>query len=453
MIRAQQRNDQTNFWRSPHHGLVTLARVALPGVMLVVLLGYSQPAAADLVAHYMLDGTGADASGNGHNGTVHGGPTAGPDRFSTPNSALYFDGVDDYVDIEQLLFNGNDMTIAFWAKAIGEQNTYGVMVSQGHWGADSPYDTGLAFQLGYPYSNNSVFIWGNNAGGEHSWQYLFFDVNLRSDESWHHYAATKEGDTVRIYLDGSIKNTSTTGLVFSSYGFNIGRDTYNEDHNHRSFNGAIDDLYVYNRALSEAEILALSTAVTDSDGDGVVDTADNCPDDPNPDQSNIDDDSLGDVCDPDDDNDGVADLDDNCPINANPLQEDFDLDGFGNACDASFDGGPIVAEVESLVLSMVDGIVAADLPGGNGMIAKLTGNGGVLAKIGNAVDAFENGLIDIETYIAELQDALDKLTAFDNQLAVKFDNGQVPEPDASEMADESATIRAIIGELLSAVSG
>ncbi len=39
---------------------------------------------------------------------------------------------------------------------------------------------------------------------------------------------------------------------------------------------------------------------TDGDGDGVIDCADNCPNDPNPDQSDIDGDGIGDVCDPDD---------------------------------------------------------------------------------------------------------------------------------------------------------
>ncbi len=51
----------------------------------------------------------------------------------------------------------------------------------------------------------------------------------------------------------------------------------------------------------------------DRDGDGVIDDEDNCPDTPNPDQADADNDGLGDVCDPDDDNDGVLDADDQCP--------------------------------------------------------------------------------------------------------------------------------------------
>ena len=116
----------------------------------------------------------------------------------------------------------------------------------------------------------------------------------------------------------------------------------------------------------------------DSDGDGVADNIDNCPDVPNPTQLDTDMDGSGDACDEDDDNDGLSDLDeellgtsptnpdsdgdglsdgvevliwgtdplsgdtdvdgvsdpaDNCPLVYNPLQTDTDQDGFGDDCD------------------------------------------------------------------------------------------------------------------------
>lgn len=74
----------------------------------------------------------------------------------------------------------------------------------------------------------------------------------------------------------------------------------------------------------------------DDDGDGVLDVNDNCPTIPNADQADNDGDGLGDLCDDDDDNDGILDEDDNCQFEPNPLQLDADNDGIGNACDDMF---------------------------------------------------------------------------------------------------------------------
>jgi hypothetical protein len=71
----------------------------------------------------------------------------------------------------------------------------------------------------------------------------------------------------------------------------------------------------------------------DSDGDGIGDSEDNCPNDANSGQEDNDGDGQGDACDPDDDNDGVPDATDNCDFAANPSQADSDNDGIGNACD------------------------------------------------------------------------------------------------------------------------
>lgn len=78
----------------------------------------------------------------------------------------------------------------------------------------------------------------------------------------------------------------------------------------------------------------------DTDGDGVNDDVDNCPQVVNPDQADADDDGRGDVCDTDNDDvdaDGVGNDVDNCPQAFNPEQEDGDGDGSGDACDASDD--------------------------------------------------------------------------------------------------------------------
>ncbi len=84
----------------------------------------------------------------------------------------------------------------------------------------------------------------------------------------------------------------------------------------------------------------------DTDGDMVLDSADNCPSVPNTDQRDTDGDFLGDVCDPDDDNDTIQDTIDNCQFISNYGQLDFDLDGIGNACDMQT--GPVTLREQCL---------------------------------------------------------------------------------------------------------
>ena len=90
--------------------------------------------------------------------------------------------------------------------------------------------------------------------------------------------------------------------------------------------------------------IAFSPAVNrirDRDEDGIPDDEDNCPDHPNRDQSDIDGDGIGDVCDDDMDGDGIPNDQDNCPRVPNPDQADLDGDGVGDACDDDIDGDQI----------------------------------------------------------------------------------------------------------------
>ena len=113
-------------------------------------------------------------------------------------------------------------------------------------------------------------------------------------------------------------------------------------------------------ATTDINLGMTPTEEPDTDGDGIADSADNCPNDANIDQADYDNDQIGDACDADDDNDGVddnadafpkdatetkdtdgdgiGDNSDNCPYVSNNGQEDSNGNQIGDACEEGEDG-------------------------------------------------------------------------------------------------------------------
>ena len=206
----------------------------------VELLGVPAP-----VAHWTFDegaGTVAlDSSGNGNDGIFVGDPqwVAG-----VVGGALEFNG-DDYLDCGNgpSLQIQDAITISFWFNVVAFENTWEAMLSKG----DSAYrvsrgdGTGDATHFG---------ISGTTGGGGNGW---FNGNSIVTGGVWHHFAGTYDGAEGRIYIDGALDaTTEATGQIdIETDGFWIGNNSQNPD---RFLHGILDDVRLYNQALSQAEI-------------------------------------------------------------------------------------------------------------------------------------------------------------------------------------------------------
>ena len=202
----------------------------------------------NLLAHYRFDkrtGLGAtDASAREHHGQLVNGATWAPGRFG---AAMQFDGMDDYVS----LGNPSDLNIegpislAAWVKHTASDG-YRNIVAHGMT-KDPPAKVFLRLHN------------GNYEGG--SWNGTRHEVTAKipaEDEgNWVHLTATFDGRQWRLYRNGEevAARTDATGAVKVAGNWAIGSSGLEAT---RCFKGAIDEVRIYSRALTEQEIRALA---------------------------------------------------------------------------------------------------------------------------------------------------------------------------------------------------
>lgn len=186
-----------------------------------------------LVAWWPLNGSATDVSGSGINGTVVGATlTAG--KNGTTDGAYSFNGSSTYITMPTI--------------------SIPTAVSTSAW----VYSANFA-QSGFVVGKNTVNTqWEIFFGGSYLyWRGGAADSNttcsLPANSAWHHVVGSQTGTTTKLYIDGVLCRTATSTAIGNSTGtVEIGR--FNSGY---YYNGTIDDVRVYNRALSDAEVLGL----------------------------------------------------------------------------------------------------------------------------------------------------------------------------------------------------
>ncbi|MDW3651060.1 MAG: LamG-like jellyroll fold domain-containing protein [Bacteroidia bacterium] len=210
-----------------------------------------------LVAHYPLDGNALDISGNANHGSLQGAVLVA-DRYGNPNAAMQFDGFNDYVEL-----------------SANQKFKPQLPVSISAWIQLHDYNLNMVFRNDFE-ENFYHGVWMNSSGGIISAG--FGDGNAVSPTSrrskrgtsvlpqfqWTHVTVVIRGaQDMDIYINGKndcgIYTGSGGNLAYSSSNGDLGRsDDFASPGPLNFFNGQIDDVRFYNRALGPEEVEKLS---------------------------------------------------------------------------------------------------------------------------------------------------------------------------------------------------
>ncbi len=294
-----------------------------------------------------LDGT--------FDGTPFGSPTFGSGLVGQavnilPGQSVSINPIDSIPPITGNLIHGpTGLTVGGWVRipsssAAGQKAILCTLRQGVFWGNINLYNRVMP-----DATTTGTFIINSDSTGPGTSRQIFTFPGVPMDDAWHHIACTWEGPTIppgtgatemNCYIDGAPVAGSpflTAPTFTAPYNPGATADPYLLgaclSTSAFNFEGDIDEFQFFSRELSSAEILAIYEAGADgmcqpdSDGDGIPDHLDLCPND-------FDNDIDGDgICAGTGFQSPKTGDEDNCPGTANPGQEDGDSDTVGDACD------------------------------------------------------------------------------------------------------------------------
>ncbi|HWF18368.1 MAG TPA: immunoglobulin domain-containing protein, partial [Verrucomicrobiae bacterium] len=204
------------------------------------LNGYPSNLYFGLIAYYPFSGNANDATGNGNNGTVSGAALT-QDRFGNPGMAYQFDGVSNYIycSIVNIPAGSAPRALSLWAQS-DATNTAGA--NPAWWGSQQSLQGFGIEAYGTPY------LWAGQLDG--GVDVVYSDAVV--DTNWHQLVLTYDGATLAIAVDGVQQNNLGVTANTSISGLYIGSGLAAN-----YFPGAVDEVRIYNRALSTNDVAQL----------------------------------------------------------------------------------------------------------------------------------------------------------------------------------------------------
>ena len=208
-----------------------------------------------LKAWYPFNGNANDMSGNGNNGTVTGA-TLTNDRFGMPNSAYYFNG-SSYIVVppSNSLDLRNNVSVSVWIRADAinfSGGSHQIVFKGDNQNAHDPYYITI--------TNGNVVRFGRYTGSGYISVTADFPTSLINTVNFFHLVGTYDSisGAQKIYLNGVLQ-TQTSSFTYINYTTSSMQNSIGADQstNDQFYSGVIDDILIYNRALTQDEIIQL----------------------------------------------------------------------------------------------------------------------------------------------------------------------------------------------------
>ncbi|MDA7777689.1 thrombospondin type 3 repeat-containing protein, partial [Flavobacteriaceae bacterium] len=252
-----------------------------------------------LVAWYPFNGNANDESGNNLNLQIYG-PSLSSDRFNNPNESFIFDGVQnsaEYLKLSDInTLKNNEFTYSVWFNSLEfypetpttDPYDYNNLNLQGliSLNSDNDWDIGPALSLKLKNSSNSIIrvtSWSNtNTSTPNKTSSSNLNASVEINK-WYHLVYTYYNGNGKVYVNGVLKETFSSTIDYNLQNdLIIGgqRNGTNMDVM-GGFNGKIDDIGIWSKALTQEEVIQIyndSTAptvtLTDTDSDNNVSNSD-----------------------------------------------------------------------------------------------------------------------------------------------------------------------------------
>jgi len=225
-------------------------------VMIFIVALLAGNAKASLVAHYEFEGNANDSAGS-NNGTRYGDASF----FNDPQrgQVLSLDGNGDYVSLSANAVTTTEFTVATWANQLGfGGGTYGgnpIFCQRDDAVGDNRSSIHLYACLGITAAFAGAGIRSSNGAAQ------TLSSPMMGYKEWHHYAVTVNSIGLVFYIDGiemdRAANNQSGNYITSIDEVDIGRHWYRGIVYAGFFNGLIDDVRIYNTALSQEEIMSI----------------------------------------------------------------------------------------------------------------------------------------------------------------------------------------------------